>query len=199
MRQDSFFTHVCAFRRVSDIQTMPRERDDAVDSNTVTISSNSDALSNITYIDNSLVVSAGQAHDSLQQPTKDGNVWTITLNADRSGTSDVAQSFNTKAGGASHEWASSHGSWGDSPGGLNFYFGVNLTIRGETIAAYIGQGNWGASQHNWWFGGSALTLVSFVVQVNNGHPALGFRPQITIDGTQVVLEGTGNSSFHLAI
>jgi hypothetical protein len=108
-----------------------------VDSNTVTISSNSDALSDITYIENSLVVSAGQAHDSLQQPTKDGNVWTITLNADRSGTSDVAQSFNTIAGGASHELASSHGSWGDSPGGLNFYFGVNLTIGAETITAYI--------------------------------------------------------------
>jgi hypothetical protein len=145
-------------------------------------------------------VSAGQAHDSLQQPTKDGNVWTITLNADRSGTSDVAQSFNTIAGGASHELASSHGSWGDSPGGLNFYFGVNLTIGAETITAYIGQGNWGASQHNWWFGSSALILVSYVIPpYNDQPPRLGFRPQIMIDGTQFGFQGAGNSSFNLAI
>jgi len=126
-------------------------------------------------------------------------VWTITLNADRNGTSDVAQSFNTIAGGASHEYASSHGSFGDSPSGLNFYFGVNLTIGAETITAYIGQGNWGASQHNWWFGSSALILVGYVIPpYNDQPPRLAFRPQIMIDGTQFGFQGTGNSSFNLA-
>ena len=171
-----------------------------MDSNTVTISSNSsNAISNITYIEKSLVVSGGGSGSPPQTPTKSGNVWTITLNADRNGTSDVAQSFDTIAGGGSHEYASSHGSFGGSPGELNFYFGVNLTIGAETITAYIGQGNWGASQHNWWFGSSALILVTYVIPpYNDQPPRLGFRPQIMIDGTQFGFQGTGNSSFNLA-
>jgi hypothetical protein len=165
-----------------------------MDSNTVTISSaNPNTISNITYIENSLVVSDGQVHEKTPQtPTKNGNVWTITLNADRNGTSDVAQSFNTKAGGASHEYASSHWSLGNSPDGLNFYFGVNLSIGSETITLYLGQGHWGATQNNWWFGSGALILASFAT------PQLSFSPKIVIDGTQFCLQGTGNSSFNLA-
>jgi hypothetical protein len=172
-----------------------------VDSNTVTISSNSsDAISKITYIEESLIVSAGGSGSAPQAPTKSGNVWTITLNADRNGTSEVAQSFDTIAGGVSHEWASSHRSFGGSPGGLNFYFGVNLTVGAETITAYIGQGNWGASQHNWWFGSSALILVSYVIPpYNDQPPRLSFNPQIVIGGAQFGFQGTGNSSFNLAI
>jgi hypothetical protein len=168
-----------------------------MDSNTVTISSaNPNTISNITYIENSLVVSAGQDHDSAPQtPTKNGNVWTITLNADRNGTSGVAQSFNTKAGGASHEYASSHWKLGGSPDDLNFYFGMNLSIGSETITLYLGQGHWGATQNNWWFGSSAIILESFVVPAN---PNLSFSPKIVIDGNQFCLQGTGNSSFNLA-
>ena len=166
-------------------------------SNTVTISIASPySISNITYIENSLVVSTGQDHDSAPQtPTKNGNVWTITLNADRNGTPDVAQSFNTNAGGASHEYASSHWSLGSSPSDLNFYFGVNLSIGTETITVYLGQGHWGATQNNWWFGSSDIILQSFVIPAN---PQLSFSPQIVIDGTQFCLQGTGNSSFNLA-
>jgi hypothetical protein len=132
-----------------------------MDSNTVTISTTSpNSISNITYIENSLVVSDGQAHDSAPQtPTKNGNEWTITLNADRNATPDVAQSFNINAEGASHEYAASGWSLGNSPGGLNFYFGVNLTIGTETITVYLGQGSWGAAHNNWWFGSSTLIFV----------------------------------------
>jgi hypothetical protein len=171
-----------------------------MDSNTVTISTPSpDTISNITYIENSLVVSAGQDHDSAPQtPTKNGNVWTITLNADRNGTPGVAQSFNTNAGGASHEYVSSHWSLGGSPDDLNFYFGMQLSIGAETVTVYLGQGHWGASQNNWWFGSSALILASFVTPPNDeGSAQLGFSPQIVIDGTQFSLQGTGDSSFKL--
>ena len=156
-------------------------------------------ISNITYIENSLVVSAGQDHDSAPQiPPPTDNVWTITLNADRNGTPDVAQSFNTNVGGASHEYASSQ--WdgmGSSPSDLNFYFGVNLSIGTETITVYLGQGHWGA-YNNWWFGSSALIFQSWVVVVPGQPPELSFNPQIVIDGTQFCLQGTGESSFNLA-
>jgi hypothetical protein len=173
-----------------------------VDSNTLTISTASpNTISNITYIENSLVLSAGQDHDSAPQtPTKNGNVWTITLNADRNGTSDVAQSFNTNVGGASHEYASSEwGGLGNSPSDLNFYFGVNLSIGTETITVYLGQGHWGAAHNNWWFGSSALIFESFVIPANGEQSAqLSFSPQIVIDGTQFCLQGKGDSSFNLA-
>jgi hypothetical protein len=168
-----------------------------MDSNTVTISIASaySSTSNITYMNNSLVVSAGQSHDSAPQtPTKNGNVWTIALNADRNGTSDIAQSFNTKAGGASHEYTNS--SWwslGSSPGDLNFYFGVNLTVGTETITVYLGQGHHGADQNNWWFGSSALI---FVVPPNGFPP--GFTPKLVIGDAKFAFQATGNSSFNLA-
>ena len=165
-------------------------------SNTVTISSDSsNVISNITYIENSLVVSDGQSHDpNPQTPTKDGNVWTITLNADRSGTPDVAQSFNDIAGGASHEYTSSI-SWGlgSSPGDLNFYFGVNLSIGSETITVYLGQGHHGAGNNNWWFGSSALI---FVIPPNSVPP--GFTPKLVTGDAQFTFQATGNSSFNLA-
>lgn len=170
-----------------------------MDSNTLTISTtNPNTISNITYIENSLVVSAGQDHDSAPQiPPPTGNVWTITLNADRNGTPDVAQSFNTNVGGASHESASSGwGGLGNSPSDLNFYFGVNLSIGTETITVYLGQGHWGAAHNNWWFGSSALIFASFVVP--GQPPEISFGPQIVIDGTQFCLKGTGDSSFSLA-
>jgi hypothetical protein len=172
-----------------------------VDSNTLTISIASPyTISNITYIENSLVVSAGQDHDSAPQiPPPKGNVWTITLNADRNGIPDVAQSFNTNAGGASHEYASSSWYLGNSPGDLNFYFGVNLSIGAETITVYLGQGHWGAAHNNWWFGSSAIILESFVIPANGEQSAqLSFSPQIVIDGTQFCLQGTRDSSFNLA-
>ena len=171
-----------------------------MDSNTLTISTASSiTTSNITYIENSLVVSAGQDHDSAPQiPPPTGNVWTITLNADRNGTPDVAQSFNTNVGGASHEYASSEwGGLGNSPSDLNFYFGVNLSIDTEagteTITAYLGQGSYGVSNNNWWFGSSALI---FAIPPNGAPP--GFIPTLVIGDTQFAFQAPGNSSFILA-
>lgn len=167
-----------------------------MDSNAVSISSDSpNIISSINYIDNSLVVSAGQSHDSSPQtPTKDGNVWTITLNADRNGTSDVAQSFNTIAGGASHEYTYSN-VWGlgKSPSDLNFYFGVDLSIGTETITVYLGQGHHGAGNNNWWFGSSALI---FVIPPSGIAP--GFIPTLVVGDAQFEFQATGNSSFNLA-
>ena len=173
-----------------------------MDSNTVTISSNSSiTISSITYIENSLVVSPGQASPGSipQIPPPNGNEWTITLNADRNATSDVAQSFNTNAGGASHEYTTS-GGWdglGSSPSGLNFYFGVNLSIDTEagteTITAYLGQGSYGVSNNNWWFGSSALI---FAIPPNGAPP--GFIPKLVIGDAQFAFQAPGNSSFILA-
>ena len=167
-----------------------------MDSNTVTISSDSsNTISNITYIANSLVVSDGQAHDPAPQtPTKDGNVWTITLNADRNGTPGIARDFNDIAGGASHEYTNS--SWwslGSSPSDLNFYFGVNLSIGSETITVYLGQGHHGADNNNWWFGSSALI---FVIPPNGMAP--GLTPKLVTGDGQFAFQATGNSSFNLA-
>lgn len=169
-----------------------------MDSNTVTISSDSNTISNITYIENSLIVSTGQASpgSTPQISPPDGNVWTITLNADRNGTSDVAQSFNTNAGGASHEYTTpGGGGLGSSPGKLNFYFGVNLSIDTETgtetITAYLGQGSYGVAHNNWWFGSSAII---FAVPPNGS----GFSPKLVIGDSQFSLQAPGDSSFNLA-
>jgi hypothetical protein len=120
-------------------------------------------------------------------------VRTITLNADQSGTSDVAQGFNAIAGGASCEYSSKWDGLGSSPGGLNFYFGVNLSVGTEQITAYLGQGSYGAANNNWWFGSSALI---FVIPPNGMAP--GFIPQLVIGNTQFAFQAPGNSSFVLA-
>jgi len=173
-----------------------------MDSNSVTLSIDSQyTISNITYIDNSLFVSEGQDHDpapEIAPPTN--NVWTITLNSDRNNTSPVAASFNNIVGGASHAYTPLDWALGSSPGDLNFYYGVNISIGSETIAVYLGQGKWGAAHYNWWMGSSALIIQSYLIPANGEQPPmLGFAPQMMVDGTRFALQGTSDSSFHLSI
>lgn len=136
-------------------------------SNTVKISSPQISIDSITYIDNSLVITAGE--DSSPPPTfsQDGDTWTITLQANRKGSEDVADKFSGKVGGASHEYAPDGGGTGKTPGQLNFYFGVtiNFKLKGGTVPVnvYLAQGSYNLT-NNWWIGANGV--------VNTGTPTL---------------------------
>lgn len=123
-------------------------------SNTVTISGA--AITAITYVDHSLVITPGE--DSAPPPTieKDGSQWTITLEADRKASTGVADSFNRASGGENHEYAPSGG--GGVPIDMNFYFQIDLTLGSSTARLQIGQGNHNL-RNNWWMGGNHLLNV----------------------------------------
>lgn len=92
-----------------------------MDTNNVTISNTSPySISGITYIANSLVVTAGQDHAKAPTINQSGsNEWTITLLADRQNSSPVADSFNGVGGGPGHEAAEEMG-WDSTPTKLTF-------------------------------------------------------------------------------
>ena len=140
-------------------------------SNDVTITSS--LIQTITYIENSLVITEGE--DSTPPPRIEQNAskWKITLAADRKGSNAVANSFNTRVGGSSHEYAPDGGGTGKMPDSLNFFFGVTITwsIGGSRVNTdvYLAQGNFNVT-NNWWIGANSVVNVgtpSFVVLDNN--------------------------------
>ncbi len=112
----------------------------------------------MTYVANSVVVSAGQDYTSPPTVSQSGRVFTLTFYANRKKTTPVADSFNSASGGTAFEYAASGG--GGTPDQLNFYFAVQInfqTAQGTgTTLLNIGQGNY-ATTNNWWIGGSAVT------------------------------------------
>lgn len=134
-------------------------------SNTVTITSS--LIERISYIPNSLVITEGESSSPPPSIVQDASRWIITLEADRSGSEDVADTFNTRVGGAHHEYAPSGGGTGKMPDKLNFYFGLTLTfnVGGTRISTdvYLAQGHY-LLTNNWWMGAGAL--------VNIGTPML---------------------------
>lgn len=134
-------------------------------SNTVTITSS--LIESISYIDNSLVITQGESSSPPPSIVQDASKWIITLQADRSGSENVADTFNTRVGGASHEYAPTGGGTGKMPDKLNFYFGITITfnIGGTRVSTdvYLAQGHY-LLTNNWWMGAGAL--------VNIGTPML---------------------------
>ena len=158
--------------------------------NVVTITDNAQLVSNITYVPNSLVVTPGQPSNPNVTIAQLDNSWTITVGAGRKGSSQVADSFNSAAGGPKSEFA---GSGDDSgfPSDLNFFFAVEIQskIGGQqsSVTVYLGQGSYGSiidPTNNWWMGGSCIQ------NFGSGNQVL-----INIGGAGVPLTGS-TSSFN---
>jgi len=120
-------------------------------------------ITNIAYVQGSLVVTQGQLSSpdvEAALAADSSDTWSITAFANRSGSSDVASSFIGKAGGAGHAYCPSSSST-KTPGKLNFYFAVSITVETSSgpvtvTPVYFGQGHT-FIHNNWWIGGSAVT------------------------------------------
>src|SRR5215212_9315193 len=114
-------------------------------SNVVTFTDQTNLITSIRYVDQSLVISTGQPSTPPATVTQLGNTFTITMNAGRSKTNQVADLFNSVCGGSSFEYAPSGG--GGIPGQLNFFFEVviEFDVQGTlgSVTAYLAQGSYG--------------------------------------------------------
>jgi len=132
-------------------------------SNSVTLTSS--LISNVSYINGSLVITEGEDASPPPTITRSGTTWTITLEADRSGSATVATSFNNATGGENHEYAPDGG--GGTPDKLNFYYQVTITFTVDGTAVpvnvYLAQGHYSLT-NNWWIGGNTV--------INIGDPLL---------------------------
>ena len=150
--------------------------------NVVTITDNTQMITGITYVANSLQITPGQPSSPPPSISQLGNSWTITLMAGRSDNSQVAGNFNEVCGAENHEYAASGG--GGTPSQLNFYFAVELqwsnSIQSGSTLVYLGQGSF-AFTNNWWIGGSPISNNSS----NNAS--------ININGGGFPLSGNQNS------
>lgn len=127
-------------------------------SNTVTVVGPTEGtkIESITYVPNSLVISEGQPSETPPSIVgTSGTPFTITLEAGRKKTAEVATQFNAVTGGSASAYAPSGG--GDGvPKELNFYFAVTLQFTdGGSATVYLAQGNY-ALTNNWWIGGSPI-------------------------------------------
>lgn len=149
----------------------------------------SSQITGISYIEGSFVVTEGQSASPPPKFTQNGATWTINISANRKNSPSVAQSYNSKTGGATHEYTNSSGD--KSPEQLNFYFGVNITflVNGASVVVpvYLGQGHHG-STNNWWFGGNTV--------INTGDPLLH-----VISGNRILetLRITGSGAYTMTL
>ena len=156
-------------------------------SNVVKITDESNTLSNIVFA-GFIKVSDGQPH--ADQPTckREGstNVFTITLDAGRHKTKEVADTFNQLCGGKDHEYAPFK-EMDDTPEELNFMFSVQLQFayegRAGFVNVYFAQGSVGLT-NNWWIGG-AVPISNF------GEPQLVYTADIR--EVTLALSGTHDS------
>ena len=139
--------------------------------NVLTITDNSATITHMSYVDGSAVVTSGQSFNTPPSIQKNGKVFTITFECNRSGSSDIAQAFNNSSGGVAHEYAAYRGN-DDVPDKLNFFFTLKLdftTAQGSGSATLnVGQGHTG-SHNNWWLGGAIVdsSRPGLVVPIDN--------------------------------
>lgn len=153
-------------------------------SNVITITDESNTLTNIVFA-GFIKVSDGQPHEDAPKFGRDGNVFTITLEAGRHKTKEVADTFNFLCGGKDHEYAPFK-EVDDTPDELNFMFSVQLQFvfegRGGFVNVYFGQGNV-LGVNNWWIGGLFVS--------NFGEPQLVYTADIR--EVSLALSGTHDS------
>lgn len=157
-------------------------------SNVVTITDESNTITSILF-GGFLVVSDGQPHDPAPTISRNGNVFTIDLEAGRQKTAPVAEKFNLLSGGADNEYAPFK-EFDNTPEELNFFFSVQIHFEFEGVPSfvnvYLAQGSVG-STNNWWIGSPAVSNV-------DGEPQLIY----TADLHDVVLGLSGtHDSFNL--
>lgn len=140
-------------------------------SNSVTITDKSGTLNSIGYVNDSTHVTSGEKFEVPPTIKQSGRVFTITLQADRKGSSSTADSFNASSGGTAFEYAPSGG--GGTPDKLNFWFTLQLNFRtaqgDASVQLNIAQGHY-ATTNNWWIGGAIVTssVPSLNIPVGNG-------------------------------
>ena len=118
------------------------------------------------------MVSAGQPSNPPPKVTTahdpGGNGFDVEFDAGRQGTSAVADSFDTLCGGASNEWCGH--SFDSSPSELNFYFGLNLSLKSGAstaeVTVYLAQGS--HEVNNWWIGGASISNNPGLLKANIG-------------------------------
>jgi hypothetical protein len=175
----------CVYTQQPDDPMSCTNQTPETDTNVVTVTGTQ--ITNIAYVPGSLVVTAGQANSpdveaALEAGSTD--VWSITASANRSGSSDVASQFVNAVGGVGHAYCPSS-SKTKTPGKLNFYFAVSITVGPVTVTpVYFGQGHT-FIHNNWWIGGSAVTYGGS----GSAYLAVG-SGQFSISG--------GTSSFELS-
>lgn len=114
----------------------------------------------------SFQITPGEDYELPPTFRQNGSTWTMTLQADRSNSSPVANSYNSVTGGLGHQYAETF--IDQSPEALNFYFGTVVTFQvggaAVQVTLYFGQGHSGFN-NNWWIGGTT-------VYNNGGQPVL---------------------------
>ena len=138
-------------------------------SNVVTITDESNLITDIVY-GQFLFVSENQSHAAEPSISRDGNVFTITLESGRHKTTEVADKFKLLSGGADNEYAPFK-EFDDSPKELNFFFSILIQFNYKGTAGfvnvYLAQGSVGLT-NNWWIGSASSGAVSNV----DGEPQL---------------------------
>jgi hypothetical protein len=105
------------------------------------------------------------------QPGDPYTSFTIEFDAGRESSSDVATDFVNLCGGADHMFGI--GAMDGTPGSLNFYFGVTLTLKGGlgSVTVYLAQGS--EVENNWWIGGGNIKSGQLEFISNGNLAALG--------------------------
>jgi hypothetical protein len=144
---------------------------------TITFSSTYYSLTEIAYVPNSFFITPGQEggpSPTIQQTgtIEDQSDWTITVPANHSNSTIVAQNFIAASGGPPPTGQSNMFSPADvttySPDQLNFCFGLIFTIKGGgqtyQVPLNFGQGHMGFPlfRNNWWIGGAAIVYTEYV-------------------------------------
>jgi hypothetical protein len=142
----------------------------------------------MSYLEGSFDITDGESASPPPTFSHDSktSTWTLEIDADRSGSTGVATSFNGKTGGDLHNFTNASGD--RSPEKLNFYFGVVATFSsGASMTFYLGQGHYGTS-NNWWLGGNNV--------IYSGNPTFN-----VIAGSQILatyrISGSGSYTMTL--
>src|SRR5580765_6483184 len=86
-------------------EDIPVETLATIRTNVVTINDQSNAIRAISYTDGSIVVTDGQPYKVPPSVTASNGVYKITLEAGRSKSKPVADTFNSRSGGKAKEYA----------------------------------------------------------------------------------------------
>jgi hypothetical protein len=119
--------------------------------------------------------------------------WDITLDAGRSKSTAIAEDFINNSGGSGNVWAEGE-TFDDSPGQLNFFFGLTIQIFvGDVLTPpftlYLGQGSTfdPFEENNWWVGSPSLGFSNSVIAANTfldvGGTDLYFSAADTLDNS----------------
>lgn len=152
----------------------------------------STAITKISFITNSVVASSGQPYDTPPTISDEGNGrWKIIFKCGRHKTGSVAESFKSTVGNT--KYAMITASSGDkTPGELNFYFGLNLSLKLpnggplDTLPIYLGQGSSG-STNNWWLGAKALVNASDAYLLATQSGQVAWRAKVSMSNNSMSL------------